>query len=66
MISDDEEVDLAYKLWLLKLNYMRRYRYKEGARSLYHVLYVKEREINDETHAIRKTLVYINRFSNTT
>ena len=66
MIRDEEEVDLAYKLWLLKLNYMRRYRCNEGARPLYHILYVKDREMNDETHAIRKTMIYINRFSNTT
>ena len=66
MISDDEDVDLAYKLWLLKLNYMRRYRCNEEAISLYHVLYVKELAMNDETDAIRKILIYINWFSNTT
>ena len=57
MIRDEDEVDLAYKLWLLKLNCMRRYRCKEGAKSLYHVLYVKELAMNDETDAIRKTLI---------
>ena len=57
--NHDDEVDLDNKLLLLKLNYKRRYRCKEGAKSLYHVLYVKERELNDETHAIRKTLIYI-------
>ena len=59
MINDEEEVDLAYKLWLLKFNYMRRYRCNEEAKSLYNVIYVNERKMNDEMHAIRKTLIYI-------
>ena len=66
MISDDDEVDLANILMLLKLNSKIRYHYNEGIRSLNHILYVKEREMNDEMHAIWKILIDISWFSNTT